>query len=567
MQTARPTAMIRDEIRQLVSDGMRRAQDDGQLPAVAVPEIIIERPSKGAHGDYATAVALRMARSAGMAPMAIAEVVARHVIIPPQVDKVEVAPPGFLNFYLSDAWVAHQVDTVLREGAAFGSVAVGAGRRVLVEFVSANPTGPLHVGTGRGAALGDSLARVLERASFQVDREYYVNDAGARMEAFNQSVYARYAQHFGLDVPVPEDGYPGDYLRDVAQRIAEAEGRRLLELPRAEASAELGRLGIMLILSQVRDDLDRLNVRFDRWYYEQSLFDEHKVEEVIDRLREQGQVVEREGALWFASSALGEDKDNVLVRSNGLPTYFASDVAYHYDKLVTRGYDVAIDIWGADHQGHVPRMRAVIGALGADPSRLVILLYQLVNLVREGKPIAMGKRTGAFVTLREVIDEVGPDAVRFFLVGRSPDAMMDFDLDLAKAQGEVNPVRYVQFAHARMAGILRHAGDVRYDDGDTTLLTHSAEQALIRKMLMLPELVADSAVARAPHPLPYYAQELATAFHWFYDNCHVVNPAELELTKARLRLVAACKLVLAATLDLIGVTAPERVEIPEEARR
>ncbi|MEA2640063.1 MAG: arginyl-tRNA synthetase, partial [Chloroflexota bacterium] len=289
--------------------------------------------------------------------------------------------------------------------------------------------------------------------------------------------------------------------------------------------------------------------------------------EAIARLRDRGYVNEREGALWFTSSALGEDKDNVLVRSNGLPTYFASDIAYHYDKLVERGYDLAIDIWGADHQGHVPRMKAVMTALGADESRLVVLLYQLVNLIRDGKPVAMGKRTGAFVTLREVIDEVGPDAVRFFLVGRSPDAMMDFDLDLAKAQGEANPVRYVQFAHARMAGILRHAGEVRFDDGATALLVHSAELALIRKMLMLPELIADAAAALAPHQLPYYAQELATAFHWFYDNCRVVQADEPELSKARLKLVAACKQVLATTLDLIGVTAPERVEIPEEERR
>ncbi len=550
--------MIRDDIRDLIVDAIRRAQEAHQLPAVAVPEVTIERPAKEEHGDYASSIALRMARVARMAPMEIANAIVNNAVAPETVASIAVAAPGFINVRLSPTWLAQQVDAIHASGASYGSPNVGAGKRVQVEFVSANPTGPLHVGTGRGAALGDSLARILEWTGHAVDREYYVNDAGSRMEAFNGSVYARYAQHFGQDVPVPEDGYPGAYIGEVADAIAAEDGRTYLEMPREEAAPILGRKGMDILLTQIREDLDRMNVRFDRWFNEQSLFDEGKVQRAIDSLRERGFVVEREGAIWFTSSTLGEDKDNVLIRSNGLPTYFASDVAYHYDKLVERGYDQAIDIWGADHQGHVPRMKAVVGALGADPARLVVLLYQLVNLVRQGQPVAMGKRTGVFVTLREVLDEVGPDAVRFFLVGRSPDAMMDFDLDLAKAQSDVNPVYYVQYAHARIASIMRRAEGTPYADGDVALLTHNAELALIRKMLQFSEVVTDAAAALAPHPIPYYAIELATAFHGFYNECRVIGEDQ-ALTRARLKLVAAARVILGKTLDLIGVSAPEEM--------
>ena len=550
--------MMRDEIRRIVLDATERAQASQQLPSVAVPDVVVERPAHQAHGDYATSLPLRMARAARMQPLGIASAIATNMALPDSVAAVQVAAPGFLNFHLSNSWLTSQVDAILAAGARYGAADVGARRRVQVEYVSANPTGPLHVGTGRGAALGDSLARVLERAGYAVEREYYVNNAGSRMEAFNNSVYARYAQQFGAPREVPEDGYPGEYLVDVAAAIAATEGERFMQQPEDEAAPELGRLAMERLLADAHADLERLNVRFDNWFFEQSLFDGGKVQRALDALRERGFVVDREGATWFASSALGEDKDNVLVRSNGLPTYFASDIAYHYDKLVERSYDLAIDIWGADHQGHVPRMKSVVSALGVDPGRLVVLLYQLVNLLREGRPVSMGKRTGTFVSLREVLDEVGPDAIRFFLVGRSPDAMMDFDLDLAKTRSDVNPVYYVQYAHARIASILRRAADVDYREGDVSLLTHEAELALIRKMLMLPEIVADAAVSLAPHPLPHYAQELATTFHAFYTECRVISD-DPELTSARLKLVAASKTALAAVLDLIGVTAPEQM--------
>jgi arginyl-tRNA synthetase len=561
--------MIKRELCALIADAIARAQAAGALPKTAVPEIALEPPRREEWGDYACSVALKMARGANMKPMDVATAIANQLggeHLPAAVAAVEVAPPGFLNIYLSPDWLRQQVDAIFAAGARFGEVPLGDGRAVQVEYVSANPTGPLHVGAGRGAALGDTLANVLAHAGYAVQREYYINDAGSRMDAFFGSVYALYAQQFGLAEEVPADGYPGEYMVELAQGIAQAYGRRFLELPRAEAQAELGRLGMARLLDGIRADLAEMGVRFDDWYSEQSLFDRGLVAEALDRLRAQGYVAEREGAVWFTSSDLGEDKDNVLIRSNGVPTYFASDIAYHYDKLVRRGFDTAIDIWGADHQGHVPRMRAVLTALGLDPDRLRVVVYQLVNLVREGKPIRMGKRTGTFVTLREVLREVGPDAVRFFLVMRSADAMMDFDLDLAKEQSNKNPVYYVQYAHARCAGILAKARErpepLDPADGDVRLLTHDAELALIRKMTRLPEVVETAALDLAPHTLPYYAMELATLSNAFYDNdeCRVLSDRiDPALSRARLKLVAACQTVLANTLALIGVDAPEQM--------
>jgi arginyl-tRNA synthetase len=551
--------MIRDQIRELLVAAIERAQQEHALPSVAAPEVTVERPSNPSHGDYASAVALKMARAARMSPMEIAGRIAERVATHPAVQAVEVAPPGFLNVRLSVEWLQGQVDEILRAGTQFARVELGNGKRVQVEFVSANPTGPLHVGTGRGAALGDSLARVLEHAGYAVEREYYVNDAGSRMEAFYSSAYARYAQALGERAEMPEDGYPGDYLNTIGSQIAEQEGRTLLDQPRGEASVRIGRLAMGMLIEQIQADLALMNVRFDRWFYEQSLFDEGRVQAALDALRERGFVVEREGAVWFTSTQVGDERDNVLVRSNGLPTYFASDVAYHFDKLVERGFDQAIDIWGADHQGHVPRMKAVVGALGVDPSRLTVLLYQLVNLIKDGQLMAMGKRTGAFVTLREVLDDVGADAVRFFLVGRSPDAMMDFDLNKAKAQSEENPVWWVQMAHARLANILRDPRASDFAEADTALLEHPRELALIRRMLELPEVVEDAATALAPHPIPHYSLELAQAIHGFYQDCHVLS-AEPELAQARLKLVSAARTVLATTLDLIGVASPDYME-------
>jgi arginyl-tRNA synthetase len=550
--------MIRDDLQRMLVQAVERAITAGDLPRVAVPDVSLEHPPKPQLGDYASTLALKLARSVGRPPLDIAGAVTAHLQPDASVAAVETARPGFINVHLANEWLQDQVDDVLLQAARFGSVALGDGARVQVEHVSANPTGPLHVGAGRNAALGDTLARLLAFCGYAVQREYYVNNAGSRMDALAHSVYARYSQQLGHDEPLPPDAYPGEYVREIAREIVKNHGPGFLELPREEALATLSKTATDMVVEWIRRDLAAMNVTFDRWFYEQDLYDGKVFERAMELLREHSHVVEREGAVWFKTSDLGEDKDNVLIRSNGQPTYFASDVAYHYDKFLLRGFDKVINVWAVDHQGHVPRMKAMTRALGVDPDRLVILVYQLVTLTREGKPYVMGKRTGTYVTLREALDDVGSDALRFFLVSRSADAMMDLDMDLAKRQASENPVYYVQYAHARIASILRRAGQIDHLDGDPRLLNQAAELALIRKMLLLPELVETAVLQLAPHQLPFYAQELARTFHTFYDECRVVSDDE-ALTKARLKLVAACKQVLENTLTLIGVSAPEKM--------
>lgn len=563
--------MIRDDLAALVRAAIDEAQARGDLPAVSVGEVPIERPQRPEHGDYASSIALKLARAARGRPLDIAERIAAHLPGSALVGRVEVAPPGFVNFWLNETWLRQQVAEITRLGAHFGHVDRGHGARVQVEFVSANPTGPIHVGGGRGAALGDCLARVLAASGYEVQREYYVNDAGSRMEAFYQSVYARYREAHGWPAALPADGYHGAYVADLARALAAELGPGYLELPAADATRELGQRALQRMIAQAREDLALMGVHFDRWYSEQSLYERSAVQAAIERLRAQGYIAEREGAIWFASSALGEDKDNVLVRSNGIPTYFASDIAYHWDKLVERGFDVVIDIWGADHQGHVPRMKAAIGALGLDPQRLHILIYQLVTLKRGGEVVRVSKRAGDVITLREVLDEVGADACRFFFLARAAESPMDFDLELAKRQSNENPVYYVQYAHARIASILRYAAGeaeagsenpppagLLTGEADLSLLTQPPEFALIRKMLELPEVVEVVARDLAPHHLPYYAQELAAVFHGFYRDCRVVSD-DVPLSRARLALVQAAKTTLANALGLMGMSAPERM--------
>jgi len=547
----------------LLTQAAAEAQSRGLLPPVAIPEPGLERPQNPEHGDYASNLALKLARSARMNPLVIANVLVD--CLPPVdfVARVNAAPPGFINFTLNDGWLATQVDQIIQTADSFGSVDVGRGSTVQVEFVSANPVGPLHIGSGRGGVIGDTLASVLAKAGYRVEREYYVNDAGSRMDAFYQTLYARYLQVLGKEATVPEDGYHGQYMVELAKQMVAAVGDRYLQMPRERAAPELGQLGMLRIVEEARADLAAMGINYDTWFSEQSLYDRSLVSKVLEILRERGYVDVREGATWFASTVLGEDKDNVLVRSNGVPGYFASDIAYHYNKFVERGFAKVIDVWGADHQGHVPRMKAAVGALGIAPERLTVIIYQLVTLRRGQEIVRMSKRTGDIITLREVLEEVGADACRFFFLSRSADSQMDFDLELAKEQSEKNPVYYVQYAHARIASILRLAEErgINFFDGDVSLLTSEPELTLIRKMLQLPELVDQVAGSLAPHPLPYYAQDLAGVFHTFYKQCRVVShdPAEEAITKARLKLVQAVKIVLANTLHLMGMTAPERM--------
>jgi arginyl-tRNA synthetase len=433
---------------------------------------------------------------------------------------------------------------------------------VQVEYVSANPTGPLHVGNGRGAAIGSTLANVLRAWGHEVEEEYYINDAGTQVAIFARTLYARYQQLYDRDVAIPENGYPGEYVTEIAQRLRDEEGERYLRPEGEEPGPELGDRGIALMIEQIRADLDAVGVRYTNWYSERALQAEGgPYHTVLERLRDQLHVVEREGAVWFASSQLGEEKDHVLIRMGGMPTYFATDIAYHFDKLVTRGFDRVIDIWGADHQGHVSRLKSAIGALGADREALDVVLYQLVTLKRGSTIVPLSKRAGELVTLADVVREVGADATRFFFLLPSSGAAMDFDLELAKRQSDENPVYYVQYAHARIAGILTRASEagLSADGADPALLTHAAEQTLVRKLLLLPEVIEQVVEELAPHHLPHYAQELAQAFHAFYTQCRVVDEDEPALSRARLLLLEATRVVLARTLGLMSISAPERM--------
>jgi arginyl-tRNA synthetase len=545
--------MIKDDLATLLERAFAGAQKSGLLPPVTMPDIVIERPQNPEHGDYASPLPLKLARAARMDPLTIARHLTESIECPAECEKIEVAPPGFINFRLRSGWLAAQVDAILSAGDRYGDIDVGRGHSVQIEFVSVNPTGPLHVGHGRGAVLGSGLANILAAAGYKVTKEYYVNDAGSQMQAFYRSLYARYQQALGQDAPMPEEGYMGDYMIDIAKGIVKEQGDRYLG-----DQDGLGRTGMEQIIAAIKSELEQMGVTFDVWFHEHELFDSGQYRKAMDMLKERGHTVEKEGATWFASTSLGEDKDNVLVRSDGSPTYFASDIAYHYNKFVERGFDRVIDIWGADHQGHVSRMKAVMGALDIDPERLQVIISQMVTLRRGEEIIRASKRTGKLITLRELVDEVGVDACRFFFLARSADSQMEFDLELAKRQSADNPVYYVQYAHARICSILRLAEEKGIDrgGGDVSLLTTDHELNLIRKMLQLPEVVELVSQTLEPHHLPYYAQELATVFHDFYENCRVVSDDE-KLTKARLKLVEAARITLARSLGLMGMSAPD----------
>ncbi len=531
----------------------------GKIPAVNLPEAAIERPQNAEHGDYASSYPLKLARAARTNPMAIARELIELMDTGSHVVDIEIAPPGFINFTFKPGWLTSQVDAVLAAGETYGNITGGKGKRVQLEFVSANPTGPLHVGNGRGAILGSTLANVLSAAGYEVEQEYYINDAGNQVQTFFRSLYARYQQVLNIDVPMPADGYQGQYVTDLAKEIVNEKGDIFLKMPEAEGQEKLGRIGLEKMLTLIRSDLSSLRVDFNVWFSEQSLYPD-LYENVMGLLNKGGYITERESATWFVSTALGDDKDNVVVRGDGTPTYFASDIAYHYDKFVRRKFDRVIDIWGADHQGHVSRMKAVVSALGMDPSRLDVILYQLVTLCRGNEIVRLSKRSGDMITLKEVIEEVGADACRFFFLARSADSQMDFDLELAKKQSQENPVYYVQYAHARIASILRLAEEkgIDYRNGDVSLLNSEPELTLIRKMLRLSEIVEMIALTSEPHHLTYYAQELANVFHSFYKQCRVITD-DAALTKARLKLVKASEIVLARSLHLMGIEAPEKM--------
>lgn len=537
-----------------------RARAEGLLPCQELPSFALEVPRDEAHGDFAANLAMLLARQAKMPPRNIAQLIAeRFPRGGNRVDRVEVAGPGFINFFLEPSWVYEVLPEVEAEDERYGCSDIGNGERVQVEFVSANPTGLLHMGNARGAALGDTLANVLTAAGYDVTREFYINDAGNQIETFGRSLEARYLQLLGHDVPFPEDGYPGNDLIESMRHLIARVGDKYVGVDPRLRREMLVKHALKEKLAQMEKDLSDFGVHYDVWFSEQTLHDSGAIERVLKKLQEKGYLYEAEGALWFRSTLFGDEKDEVLVRSNGIPTYFAADIAYHENKF-RRGFDRVINIWGADHHGHVARLKGAMQALGYDPDRLQVIVMQLVRLFKGDEPVRMSKRTGEYITLRDLMEEVGRDAARYFFVMRSADSHLDFDLELAKEQSSENPVYYVQYAHARICSILRQLETEvpRAADAKLDMLQTPAEIALLKKIAGLPGEVIYAATHLEPHRLAYYAYDLATLFHSFYTTCRVLNEME-DLRRARLVLVNSCRIALRNTLRLLGVSAPERM--------
>lgn len=547
-------------LRQGVAAACTQAMAAGTLPEAELPDFVIETPKDEKNGDFSTNLAMQLTRILRQNPRKIAEAIVGGIDLPGLVERVEIAGPGFINFYLVPGWLNRVLPAIQEEDADYGKSNAGGGERVQVEFVSANPTGLLHMGNARGGALGDTLAAVLNEAGYVCDKEYYINDAGNQVENLGKSVEARYFELLGRDdYQIPEDGYHGKDIIATAQRLLDEKGESLVDLPEAERRELMKNYALKEKVAGIRGSLENFGVVFDNWFSEQSLHDAGSVHEVVDILREKGVVYEKDGAQWLRATDWGEEKDEVLVRSNGTPTYFAADIAYHRDKF-ERGYKRLINIWGADHHGHVARLKGAMTALGYPGDDITVILMQLVRLYRGGEIVKMSKRSGKYVTLDELIEEVGKEAARFFFIMRSPDSALDFDLDLAKAESSDNPVYYVQYAHARICSILSVAGvdTPKAADVDLSLLTEENERVLIRKLAEWPQEVADAARELAPYHLAYYAKELANAFHSFYNSCKVLTD-DAALRDARLALVDCTRITLRNVLTLLGLSAPERM--------
>ncbi|ADL13729.1 arginine--tRNA ligase [Acetohalobium arabaticum] len=552
---------IRDDLIIEIKDAIRRAVDEEILNLDNPPDdVMLEVPREEGHGDYATNIAMVLAGQAGMAPRDIAQVIVDNLAELELVSKVEIAGPGFINFYLVDEWLYQIIETVLNEKEDYGKSNFGNGKKVQIEFVSANPTGPLHVGHGRGAVAGDVLGNIMSAAGFDVAKEYYINDAGNQMELLGKSVALRYQELLGADITMPENSYQGDYIEKIAAKIETEYGDKYLTDVQDGNYEFFREFAYEQLLANIKADLQAFGIEFDNWFSERKLHQEDKIGEVVAQLKEDGYLYEEEGALWLKSTDFGDDKDRVVIKDNGVPTYLAADIAYH-DNKYQRGFEEVINVWGADHHGYIARMKAAVEALGYSPEMLKVIIVQMVTLLRDGKQVSMSKRAGDFITLRDVVDEVGCDAARYFYVMRSTDSHLDFDLDLAKEESAENPVYYIQYAHARICSILDQIKkeEIKIEDVsgvDLERLDTEVELDLIQKLGDYPEELAESAKSREPHHMARYAYELAAQFHSFYNKCHVLIQDE-EVMQARLQLVLAVKQVLSNLLNILGVSAPE----------
>ena len=550
---------IKKILAQGIEDAARKAMAEGIIKEGVLPSVVLEVPPQKEFGDFATNFAMQAAKSLRCNPRAAAEAVVDRIDCP-YIERAEIAGPGFINLYLRPDWVYKLLRAILDEGDDYGSIRQEHPEKIQLEYVSANPTGPLHVGHGRGAAVGSSLANLMKAAGYDVTREYYINDAGNQIENLTLSVNARYLSLLGVECEFPENGYHGTDITDTAQRIAHIYGDKFLKLKEAERLQEFKTLALKEKLAALKEDLQAFNVDFDVWFSERTLHEEGCIKAACDFLCEKGYMYEHEGALWLKSTEYGDDKDRVVIRENGVPTYLAADIAYHRNKF-ERGFDHVINLWGADHHGYIARMKAAVGALGYRPEQLEVLILQMVSLFRNGEPVKMSKRTGQSVTLNELIEEVGTDAARFFFIMRSIDSQLDFDLTLATEKSSENPVYYVQYAHARICSILRQIEEEKISVDESAPLTSLREEVeitLIKKLGEYPELVAGAARERAPHRIAHYLYDLAGLFHSFYNQCRILG-VEPEAQQARLLLVIAVRRVLRHALAILGISAPERM--------
>ncbi|GAA0487643.1 arginine--tRNA ligase [Salinibacillus aidingensis] len=528
-----------------------------------LPEVVLETPKEKAHGDYATNMAMQLARIAKKAPRQIAEdIVANFDQSKASIKNIEIAGPGFINFFLDTAYLTDLILTILKDQEDYGKTNTGEGEKVQIEFVSANPTGTLHLGHARGAVFGDSLANIMEKAGYDVQREYYINDAGNQMNNLAKSVEARYMQALGhTDFDMPEDGYHGKDIVELGEKMAKEYGEKWVQ-ESEEARVQFCRqYGLDFLLDRIKKDLEDYRVPFDNWFSETSLYEEGKVQQTLDYLKENDYLYEKDGAVWFKTTEFNDDKDRVLVKKDGNYTYLTPDIAYHQNKF-DRGFDTLINVWGADHHGYIPRMKAAIEALGYNPEQLEVSIIQMVNLIQDGEIVKMSKRTGKAVTMVELAEEVGLDAVRYFFVMRSNDTHLDFDMDLATSESNENPVYYVQYAHARICSMLRQAEERGLEpnaEADLSLLQSEKEIDLLKRLGEFPQIVGDSAVKRTPHRVTQYIYDLASDLHSFYNAEKVINSDQMELSKARLALIEAVRITLANALKLIGVHAPEKM--------
>ena len=551
------------DIKSVLSDAIIKTAQNAIAAGVvkdgALPEVQLTVPPKKEFGDFASNFAMQSARALRCNPRVLAQYIVENLDCP-YVKKAEIAGPGFINFYLNPDWVYDMLARIVEAGENYGNLPKASDEKIQLEYVSANPTGPLHVGHGRGAAVGSALANLLKAAGYDVEQEYYINDAGNQMNNLARSVNARYLELLGKEIEFPEDGYHGHDIIDTAQRIINKYGDRFLLMGEEERLEEFKTIAYQEKLAALKEDLERFNVRFDVWFSEKTLHEANKIKEACDTLLEKGYMYEQDGALWLKSTAFGDDKDRVVIRDNGVPTYFAADIAYHANKF-GRGFDRVINLWGADHHGYIARMKAAMQCMGYQPEQLEILILQMVRLLRDGQEVKMSKRTGQSVTLNELIDEVGTDAARFFFVMRSIDSQLDFDLDLAKKKSNDNPVFYVQYAHARICSIMRQVAEAGIEvqgKGDYKLLTEPVEVDLIKKLGEYPEMLATAAKERAVQQVAHYVYDLAGLFHSAYNQCRILGVNE-ELQQARLAMVMAVGHVVRHALSILGVSAPEKM--------